>query len=234
MAARKTSPVTRRAAVPNASSLERGRLERLREICLGLPDATEKMAWGDPTFRVRDRIFVMQKGNYAGGRPSIWLKVREGGQSLLLASKPALCFVPPYVGSKGWIGVYLDGRTIPGLSYASSSRRATRSSLRDDQRANQLGHVAHERVVERIGSVARAVIVRVAKVAGIGPEQRREPGVPKGEVVAAGNIWEESVQRSPGLGAEHAQLRRCFRGERRVDQPIGRALRNQAQKNRAS
>jgi predicted DNA-binding protein (MmcQ/YjbR family) len=113
MAARKTSPVTRRAAVPNASSLERGRLERLREICLGLPDATEKMAWGDPTFRVRDRIFVMQKGNYAGGRPSIWLKVREGGQSLLLASKPALCFVPPYVGSKGWIGVYLDGRTIP-------------------------------------------------------------------------------------------------------------------------
>src|SRR5690606_27392243 len=51
------------------------RLERLRAICLALPEATEKIAWGDPTWRVRDKIFAMQKGNYEGGRPSVWLKV---------------------------------------------------------------------------------------------------------------------------------------------------------------
>lgn len=34
---------------------------RLRKICLALPEATEKEAWGDPTFRVRDRIFAMEK-----------------------------------------------------------------------------------------------------------------------------------------------------------------------------
>jgi predicted DNA-binding protein (MmcQ/YjbR family) len=113
MAARKPAPATKRASSPNPSSLAEDRLRRLREICLALPEASEKIAWGDPTFRVRDRIFVMQKGNYAGGRPSIWLKVREGGQSLLLASKRELCFVPPYVGHKGWIGVYLDGRSVP-------------------------------------------------------------------------------------------------------------------------
>ncbi len=113
MAARKPPPVTRRAPGPHPSALGADRLRRLRDLCLAHPDTTEKVAWGDPTFRVRDRIFVMQKGNYTGGRPSIWLKVREGGQSLLVASKPELCFVPPYVGHKGWVGVYLDGRSVP-------------------------------------------------------------------------------------------------------------------------
>ena len=34
---------------------------RLRTICLALPESFEKEAWGDPTFRVRDRIFAMEK-----------------------------------------------------------------------------------------------------------------------------------------------------------------------------
>lgn len=51
------------------------RLQRLRAACLGLPQAVEKVAWGDPTWRVRDEIFAMQKGNYEGGRP---LAVAQG------------------------------------------------------------------------------------------------------------------------------------------------------------
>jgi predicted DNA-binding protein (MmcQ/YjbR family) len=88
------------------------RLERLREICLALPETTEKVAWGDPTWRVRDRIFAMQKGNHQGGRPSLWLKGAVGAQAMLVESDPARFFVPPYVGHKGWIGVYLDGARI--------------------------------------------------------------------------------------------------------------------------
>ena len=53
----------------NATTLPVEHLERLRAICLSLPDATEKETWGDPTWRVRNRIFAMQKGNYEGGRP---------------------------------------------------------------------------------------------------------------------------------------------------------------------
>ena len=85
-------------------------LERLRAICLALPEATEKIAWGDPTWRVRDKIFAMQKGNHEGGRPSLWLKAAEGAQATLVEAKPKRFFVPPYVGHKGWIGVYLEGR----------------------------------------------------------------------------------------------------------------------------
>lgn len=84
------------------------RLARLREICLALPGATEKEAWGDPTWRVRDKIFAMSKGNYPGGRPSVWLKGQEGAQEMLVSTDPECYFVPPYVGQKGWIGIYMD------------------------------------------------------------------------------------------------------------------------------
>lgn len=77
-----------------------------------MPEASEKVAWGDPTWRVRDRIFAMQKGNYEGGRPSLWLKAAEGAQSILVECDPERFFVPGYVGHKRWIGIYFDGRRI--------------------------------------------------------------------------------------------------------------------------
>ena len=88
------------------------RLQRLRQICLALPEAMEQVAWGDPTWRVRNKIFAMQKGNFEGGRPSLWLKVPDGAQSALVAGDPERFFVPPYVGSKGWVGIYLDTRGV--------------------------------------------------------------------------------------------------------------------------
>jgi predicted DNA-binding protein (MmcQ/YjbR family) len=85
-----------------------GRLDRLRRICRALPEVAEKEAWGDPTWRVRDKIFAMQKGNYPGGRPSLWLKAAEGEQYRLVEGDPERVFIPPYVGHKGWVGIYLD------------------------------------------------------------------------------------------------------------------------------
>ena len=82
------------------------------KICLALPEATEKEAWGDPTWRVGNRIFAMQKGNYEGGRPSVWFKAPAGGQSVLVGSASERFFVPPYVGHKGWVGLWLDGRSL--------------------------------------------------------------------------------------------------------------------------
>jgi len=81
-------------------------LERLRAICLALPEATEKEAWGDPTFRIRERIFAMLKRG--DGRPSVWLKAPEGMQEVLVAADPDRFHRPPYVGHRGWIGIRLD------------------------------------------------------------------------------------------------------------------------------
>ncbi len=80
--------------------------DRLRDICLTLPETTEKEAWGDPTFRVRDRIFAMRKRG--DGRVSVWFKAPEGSQTILVGADPQRFFVPPYVGPKGWVGMRLD------------------------------------------------------------------------------------------------------------------------------
>ena len=79
---------------------------RLRAICLALPEAAEKEAWGDPTFRIRGRIFAMEKRG--DGRISLWCKAPPGSQEILVGADPRRFFVPPYVGRKGWIGLRLD------------------------------------------------------------------------------------------------------------------------------
>jgi predicted DNA-binding protein (MmcQ/YjbR family) len=81
-------------------------LERLRTICLRFPEAVEGAGVGDPSFRVRDKIFAMQHG--VGGRRSVWCKAPPGVQDLLVGSLPERFFVPPYVGQHGWVGVWLD------------------------------------------------------------------------------------------------------------------------------
>lgn len=85
-------------------------LTRLRAICLALPEAREKIAWGEPTFRVRDKMFAMFTDNHHGdGRMAVWCKAPPGVQEILVGAKPQRFYRPPYVGHKGWIGIRLDG-----------------------------------------------------------------------------------------------------------------------------
>jgi len=83
-------------------------IDRLRAICLALPEAEERETWGDPTFRVREKIFAMEKSG--DGRVSLWCKAPPGSQMVLVGADPERFFVPPYVGHKGWVGVRLDGK----------------------------------------------------------------------------------------------------------------------------
>jgi hypothetical protein len=85
-------------------------LQRLREICLAFPDATERLSHGAPTFFVREkRAFLMVMDNHHGdGRFAIWCAAPEGMQQLLVDTNPDKFFVPPYVGHRGWLGVRLD------------------------------------------------------------------------------------------------------------------------------
>jgi hypothetical protein len=85
---------------------------RLRRLCLALPEAHEVEAWGEPTFRVRNRMFATfaSAGNHHGaGRPAVWYKAASGEQELRIRRDPHRYFNPPYVGVKGWIGMWLDG-----------------------------------------------------------------------------------------------------------------------------
>ena len=81
----------------------------LRRLCLGLPEAREVEAWGAPTFRVKTIFASYSDGSqYEPLRPSAWVKALPIDQELLIQRAPDRYFVPPYVGAKGWIGVFLD------------------------------------------------------------------------------------------------------------------------------
>jgi predicted DNA-binding protein (MmcQ/YjbR family) len=82
-------------------------LTRLRALCLALPEAIERETWDIPTFRVREKIFVMATTD--NGTPSLWCKAPPGAQTILIEAAPARFFRPPYVGHKGWIGMRLNG-----------------------------------------------------------------------------------------------------------------------------
>ena len=90
---------------------ERGRtLERIRRICLALPETSERLSHGAPTFFVRGkRAFLMVLTNHHGdGRFAIWCAAADGMQRMLVEADPQRFFVPPYVGHRGWLGMRLD------------------------------------------------------------------------------------------------------------------------------
>ena len=85
-------------------------LAKLREICLALPETSERLSHGAPTFFVREkRAFLMVLTNHHGdGRFAIWCAAPDGMQKMLVEGDPERFFVPPYVGHRGWLGVRLD------------------------------------------------------------------------------------------------------------------------------
>jgi hypothetical protein len=88
-------------------------IDRLRDLCLALPEAHEVEAWGEPTFRVKNKIFAMyaaSDNHHGAGRPCVWVKSTHLIQDMLIHEDAGRYFAPPYVGPKGWLGIRLDRR----------------------------------------------------------------------------------------------------------------------------
>jgi len=85
-------------------------LARIRKICLSLPETTERLSHGAPSFFIRDKVgFVNYMDNHHDdGRLALWCACPPGMREGLLKARPDQYFVPPYVGVRGWIGVRLD------------------------------------------------------------------------------------------------------------------------------
>lgn len=83
-------------------------IERVRRICLALPETSEKLSHGEPTFFVRKKVFVMFANNHHNdGHVAVWLPAPPGLQAVLIEAEPQKFFKPPYVGVRGWVGVEL-------------------------------------------------------------------------------------------------------------------------------
>ncbi|WP_328392956.1 MmcQ/YjbR family DNA-binding protein [Nocardia sp. NBC_00416] len=84
-------------------------LPRLRELCTALPETSERLSHGEPTWFVRGKkTFVTYSDHHHDDRLGFWCAAPPGAQEALVAAEPNRFFRPPYVGHRGWLGVYLD------------------------------------------------------------------------------------------------------------------------------
>jgi hypothetical protein len=90
-------------------------VEQLRRICLALPEVTERLSHGEPTWFVRGRrTFANYADQHHDNRLALWCAAEVDERDGLVAGRPDRFFVPPYVGHRGWLGVYLD---VPGTDW---------------------------------------------------------------------------------------------------------------------
>ena len=83
-------------------------LERLRRIIATLPETSETMSYGTPTWWGGKKTFAcFHSGTYDEGRPGVWFKAGDGGQTALVAADPARFFLPKYLAFRGWVGMRL-------------------------------------------------------------------------------------------------------------------------------
>ncbi len=85
-------------------------VDRVRAICLRLPEVTERLSHGSPAFFVgKQFVMLWADGHHDQDFPHLWCAAPVGVQEELVAASPDRFFRPPYVGHRGWIGVRLDG-----------------------------------------------------------------------------------------------------------------------------
>ena len=83
-------------------------MERVRRICLSLPETWEKISHGEPTFFVRKKVFAMCSNNHHNdGHIAVTIPAAIGIQAMLIERSPEKFYRPPYVGVRGWVGIEL-------------------------------------------------------------------------------------------------------------------------------
>ena len=79
-------------------------LERVRRLCLALPEAREALAWGHPVFKAGTKTFAAIE--VVDGRPSVAFRLEPVDVDLLLKRKSF--FATPY-GRGLWVSAWADG-----------------------------------------------------------------------------------------------------------------------------
>jgi hypothetical protein len=87
-------------------------LDRVCAMCLALPEVTERLSHGAPSFFVRDKktLVMFLDDHHGDGRLALWCAAPPGAQGEMIDEDPDRFFRPPYVGHRGWLGVRVDGR----------------------------------------------------------------------------------------------------------------------------
>jgi len=133
-----TTPACYTVGVPYPTAARRKAvLDRVRRICLALPETSERLSHGAPSFFVREKkCFLMVLDSHHGdGRFAIWCAAPLGNQEFLIGANADRFFRPPYVGHRGWLGVDLtagvDWDELEGVVEDAFATVAPKSLLPD-------------------------------------------------------------------------------------------------------
>lgn len=85
-------------------------LERAREICMALPEVSERLSHGAPSFFIREKktLVMFHDDHHGDGELGIWCPAPPGVQAQVTETEPDRFYVPAYVGHRGWLGMRLD------------------------------------------------------------------------------------------------------------------------------
>ena len=84
-------------------------IDRVRRICLELPETWEKISHGEPTWFVGKKVFAMFSNNHHhDGHVAVTVPAAIGIQEMLIKKAPKKFYCPPYVGCRGWVGIEVD------------------------------------------------------------------------------------------------------------------------------
>lgn len=93
-------------------------LRRVRRLCTALPQTSEKLSHGEPTFFVAEKVYVMFANNHHDdAHIAVWIPAPPGLQATLIKTEPKKFFRPPYVGVRGWVGIELTEVDDEELAY---------------------------------------------------------------------------------------------------------------------
>ena len=95
--------------------------KRLSRIAARLPEADARPGGEHGrhlAFVVRNKTFAYFTDDHHGdGHLSLICRAPMGEQAALIASQPERFFIPPYLGHRGWVGMWLD---VPGLDWVEA------------------------------------------------------------------------------------------------------------------
>ena len=80
----------------------------MRRLCLRLPSVTERLSHGEPAWFAGAKLFATTADHHHDDRLGLWCAAPPGAQEALVQAAPGRFFRPPYIGHRGWVGVYLD------------------------------------------------------------------------------------------------------------------------------
>ena len=107
----------KKTAKPDTPKEGSERIERVRGICLALPETWEKISHGEPTWFVGKKVFAMFSNNHHNdGHVAVTVPAAIGIQEMLIKKSPRKFYRPPYVGVRGWVAIEIDRVTDAELA----------------------------------------------------------------------------------------------------------------------